>query len=302
MFFGSDDKPASIVEAVNTLPDSGVTVYALKALDFVVPDEWKNPTDFDTLMREVTGETDDDFLSEVKAKAEELYADESEGYQTAIKIFKGVDTADTALGAAAMADKLADSFSMLSFMKDLTPKADTVQSIDLAIKITAELLAFTKINGIPGDSFGDFVGALGNYAGESKMRMAAIVAFDGILPLGPDFAEIVMNKLQSVSVDKVEDSSVFQKIAQYIPGIGVTDKLNFVKQSFSHTKGWITNFQAENNINSEKIIASLSEYISLADTKLDYVAAFLDASTSYFEHTGTQTVASRLIKRAVNEV
>ena len=302
MFFGSDDKPASIVEAVNELPDSGVTVYALKALDFVVPGEWNNPTDFDTLMRKVTGEDDDDFLAEVKAKAEELYADESEGYQTAIKIFKMVDTADTALGAAAMADKLADSFSMLSFMKDITPKADTIQSIDLAIKITAELLAFTKINGIPGDSFGDFVGALGNYAGESKMRMAGIVAFDGVLPLGPDFANLVMDKLQSVSVDKVENSSVFQKMSGYIPGNAVTDKLDFVKKAFSHTKGWISNFQSENNINSERILANLSEHISLADTKLDYVAAFLDASTSYFEHTGTQTVASRLIERAVNEV
>lgn len=302
MFFGSDDKPASIVEAINSLPTSGVTIYALKALDFVVPGEWDNPTNFDALMRKVTGETDGSFLEEVKAKAESLYADDTQGYQTAMKIFKMVDTADTALGVAAVADKLADSFSMLSFMKDLTPKADTIQSIDLAIKITAELLAFTKINGIPGDSFSDFVGALGNYAGESKIRMAGIVAFDGVLPLGPDFAELVMGKLQSVSVDKIENSTVFQKMAQYIPGSGANDKLDFVKKAFSHTKGWVSNFQSENNINSEKVIASLSQYISLADTKLDYVAAFLDASTNYFEHTGTQTVASRLIERAVNEV
>ncbi len=302
MFFGSDDKPVSIVEAVNSLPDSGITIYALKALDFVVPGEWDNPTDFDALMRKVTGETDNEFLGEIKTKAIQLYNDDTQGYQTAIKIFKMVDTADTALGAAAMADKLADSFSMFSFIKDLTPKADTVQSIDLAIKITAELLAFTKINGIPGDSFGDFVGALGNYAGESKMRMAGIVAFDGVLPLGPDFAELVMGKLQSLSVDKVENNSVFKKMAQYIPGSGANDKLDFVKKAFSHTKGWVSNFQSENNINSEKVISNLSKYISLADTKLDYVAAFLDASTNYFEHTGTQTVASRLIERAVNEV
>ena len=302
MFFGSDDKPVSIIEAVNNLPQSGITIYALKALDFVVPGKWDNPTDFDTLMRKVTGETDNDFLKEVKAKAIELYNDNSQGYQTATKIFKLVDTSDTALGAAAMADKLADSFSMFSFMKDLTPKADTVQSIDLAIKITAELLAFTKINGVPGDSFGDFVAALGNYAGESKMRMAGIVAFDGVLPLGPDFAELVMNKLQSVSVDKVENNTVFKKMAQYIPGSGASSKLDFVKKAFSHTKGWISSFQKENNINSARIMENLSKNISLADNKLDYVAAFLDASTNYFEHTGTQTVASRLIERAVNEV
>ena len=96
MFFGSDDKPASIVEAINELPDSGITVYALKALDFVVPGEWNNPTDFDILMREVTGEDDDDFLEEIKAKAEELYADEETGYQTAVSIFKIVDNADMA--------------------------------------------------------------------------------------------------------------------------------------------------------------------------------------------------------------
>ena len=280
MFFGSDDKPASIVEAINSLPTSGVTIYALKAMDFVVPGQWNNPTNFDTLMREVTGETDASFLNEIKVKAEQLYADNSQGYQSAMKIFSMVDSADKMLGAAALADKLADSFSMLSFMKDLTPKADTVQSIDLAIKITAELLAFTKINGIPGDSFSDFVAALGNYAGESKMRMAALVAFDGVLPLGPDFAELVMGKLQSLSVDKIEDNAVFQKMAQYIPGSGASDKLGFVKQAFTHTKGWISNFQSENNINSEKIITNLSKYISLADTKLDYVAAFLDTSTS----------------------
>ncbi len=302
MFFGSDDKPASIVEAVNSLPTSGVTIYALKALDFVVPGQWNNPTNFDTLMREVTGETDASFLNEIKVKAEQLYADNSQGYQTAMKIFRMVDSADVALGAAAMADKIADSVGFLSFMKDLTPKADVVQSVDLAMKITAELLAFTKINGIPGDSFGDFVAALGNYAGESKMRMAGIVAFDGVLPLGPDFAELVMGKLQALSVDKIENNAIFQKMAQYIPGSGASDKLGFVKQAFTHTKGWISNFQSENNINSEKVITNLSKYISLADTKLDYVAAFLDASTSYFEHTGTQTVASRLIERAVNEI
>ena len=301
MFFGSDD-PVSIVDAVNELPESGVTVYALKALDFIVPGEWSNTTDFDTLMREATGEDDDDFLSEVKEKAIALYNDENEGYQTAMKIFSLVDSADTALGTAAIADKLADSFSMLSFMKDLTPKADTVQTIDLAIKITAELIAFTKINGIPGDSFGDFVEALGNYAGESKIRMAAIVAFDGVLPLGPDFAEAVLNQLESLTVGQVEDNSVFQKVADYIPGGIVSDKLDFIKQAFSHTKDWLSSFQQDNNITVERILANLSEYVELADDKLDYVAAFLDASTSYFEHTGTQTVAARLSRRAVNEV
>ena len=34
-----------------------------------------------------------------------------------------------------------------------------------------------------------FLGALGDYSGESLMRMAALVCFDGLVPLGPDFIQ-----------------------------------------------------------------------------------------------------------------
>jgi len=42
--------------------------------------------------------------------------------------------------------------------------------------------------------------------------------------------------------------------------------------------------------------------VDIADDKLDYVAAFLDMTTNYFEHTGTQSVARRLIERAASEI
>jgi hypothetical protein len=38
------------------------------------------------------------------------------------------------------------------------------------------------------------------------------------------------------------------------------------------------------------------------DGKLDYVAAFVDMTTDYFAHTGTQTVARSLISRAASEI
>jgi len=41
--------------------------------------------------------------------------------------------------------------------------------------------------------------------------------------------------------------------------------------------------------------------MNTADSKLDYLAAFLDMSTNYYEHTGTQTVARNLILRAAQE-
>jgi hypothetical protein len=46
----------------------------------------------------------------------------------------------------------------------------------------------------------------------------------------------------------------------------------------------------------------LSGFLEFADDKLDYVAAFLDVSTNYYEHTGTQTLARRLIERALAEI
>jgi hypothetical protein len=41
--------------------------------------------------------------------------------------------------------------------------------------------------------------------------------------------------------------------------------------------------------------------MNIADSKLDYLAAFLDMSTNYYEHTGTQTVARNLILRAAEQ-
>ncbi|MEM0968393.1 MAG: hypothetical protein AAGJ31_03500, partial [Verrucomicrobiota bacterium] len=57
----------TLEDYVDRLPNRNITVRSLQALDFAAPGEWKNPTDFDALLREVTGETDESFLQEVKA-------------------------------------------------------------------------------------------------------------------------------------------------------------------------------------------------------------------------------------------
>jgi hypothetical protein len=42
--------------------------------------------------------------------------------------------------------------------------------------------------------------------------------------------------------------------------------------------------------------------IDFSESKLDYLAAFLDISTNYMEHTGIQSVSRSLIERAVGEI
>lgn len=300
-FFSSDPEP-TIVDLVNQLETSGITIYALKALDYVVPDQWDNPTNFDELMKKVTGETDAELLEQVKQRVITLYNDESEGYKSAVSIYQRIDSTDKLVGTAALANKLSENFSMLSFLDKITPKADNAQAFDLVVKILGELFAFTKINGIPGDGIADFVKSLGNYAGEAKMRMAAIVAFDGLIPLGPDFIQKATETVKSMTAGQMEENSTFKNIMSYIPSGFGGGQIAFVTQAFGSVSGWITNFVNENNLKAETVVANLSKYVELADGKLDYVAGFIDMSTDYMTHTGIQTIATQMIKRAINEV
>ncbi len=300
-FFGFGKKE-NIADMVNALPSSGITVLSLKALDFIVPGGWSNYTNFDEMLRSVTRENDETFLASVKNRAIELYEDSSQGYQSAMRLYRLVDSTDKALGTAALADKMSEKFSLLSFLTYLTPKADKAQVIDLTLKLIAELLAFTKINGIPGDSFNDFIKALGEYAGESRMRMAGLVCFDGLIPLGAGFINFSLKHLENFTPSELADNTTFKSMRDEIPGDNDSDKLGFIRRGFVETQGWMKGFIAEHHLSANTVIDKIRAFVDVTEDKLDYLAAFLDISTNYFEHTGTQTLAARLIERAVNEI
>jgi hypothetical protein len=291
-----------IQDLVDHLPTGGLTVSMLNALDFVAPGEWQNITGFVNTIQHVTGETDDDVIQQIGERAIYLYNDRSQGYQTAMWLYQTVDSTDKALGAAALANKVGEAVSFLGFLDKITPKADKAQTIDLCLKIVAELVAFCQINGIPGDSIGDFVAALGEYGGESFMRMAALVCVDGLIPLGPDFINAAANKLGGMTPQDLEQSSTFNNIKDTIPGNGSGGKLDFIGQSFDSVKGWMSNLVDSKNLTPQRVLSNLSTVMQIADDKLDYVAAFIDMSTNYYEHTGTQTLARRLIERAIAEI
>ena len=52
----------------------------------------------------------------------------------------------------------------------------------------------------------------------------------------------------------------------------------------------------------EGLLDRIKGYVDVADAKLDTVAAVLDITTNYFEHTGIQSVARRLVSRAYGEI
>lgn len=292
----------AIFELVDELPTSNLTVSMLRSLDFVVPGEWNNLVGFENTIRDVTGETDESLIQQIGERAIFLYNDRSQGYQRAMWLYQTVDSTDKALGAAALANKVGESVPLLGFLNKLTPKADKAQTIDLTLKLVAELVAFCQINGIPGDSIGDFVASLADYSGESLMRMVALVCVDGLIPLGPDFINKVQSNLGQTTPQDLEKSSTFQGINSEIPGGNSAGKLNFINQSFDSVKGWMSGLVTSHNLTPQKVVGNLQKFVQVADDKLDYLAAFIDVSTNYYEHTGTQTLARRLIERAVAEI
>ncbi|WP_073071826.1 hypothetical protein, partial [Phormidesmis priestleyi] len=267
-----------------------------------IPGQWQNLTGFTNTIQAVTGETDEAMIQAIGERAVYLYNDESQGYQRAMWLYQTVDNAAGALGAAAMANKIGQDISFLGFLGNLTPKPEKVQSLDLCIKLVVELVAFCQINGIPGDSIGDFLGALGDYSGESLMRMAALVCFDGIIPLGADFINMGLSTIQQTTPDELQHNPSFKSVSSLIPGGNPAGQLGFITQSFDSVKGWMGDFVSSRNLTQESLLSHVKQYVDISADKLDYVGAFLDVAVKYYTHTGTQTLARRLVERAVAEI
>jgi hypothetical protein len=292
----------AIFELVDALPTDNLTIKALRALDFVAPGEWQNVVGFDNTIRTVTGETDESLIQQIGERAVYLYNDRSQGYQRALWLYQTVDRTDRAIGSAVLANKVGEKIPLLGFLNRVTPKAEKAQTIDLSLKLVAELVAFCQINGIPGDSIGDFVASLGEYSGESYMRMLALVCFDGLIPLGSSFIHKVQSILGQTSSHELEQNQTFKDIHEAIPGDTSAGKLNFIGESFDSVKGWMSDVVTSHALSPEKVANNLQGFIDFSGDKLDYLGAFLDVSTNYYEHTGTQTLARRLIERAAAEI
>ncbi len=135
-------------------------------------------------------------ISRIRDRSIALYEDKKQGYQTAIWLYRTVDNTDKAIAAAAIADKLGDSFRFIPFLDKITPKADSVQSVDLRIKLVAELIAFSKLNGLSLNPV-QFASSLrDNYQNEALLRMISLVCIDGILPLGVNFVDKIRTDLE----------------------------------------------------------------------------------------------------------
>lgn len=292
------DSDDPIYKLVNDLPGTSVTGAVLRALDWIAPGQWKNITSFDELIADETGESDQALIQQVGERAIQLYTDPANGYQKAVWCFQMVDSIDKTLVAASALSLVGDKLD-LGFLKAITPEPETAQAVDAGIKLACELASFVFVNGIPGDGVADFAGAIGNYAKEDAIRLAAFVAIDGVLPMGPNFVE----KLSSaVSSESLGQSKLFKAASRFIPGGSDDEKKQVVQKNIEQAGSKLHDMVQQKGISQAGILDRVRQHISFSDDKLDVVAATLDVTTSYFEHTGIQSVARRVISRAYSEI
>ena len=283
----------SIIELVDNLPTDNITVKVLKTISTFVPGKWENLVGFDNTITALTGATSPQEIAKIRDRATALYADKQQGYQTAIWLYRTVDNTDKAIAAAAIADKLGDTFRFIPFLDKITPKADSLQSVDLRIKLVAELIIFSKLHGLTLNPV-QFASSLKeNYQDEALLRMASLVCIDGILPLGVNFVDRIKTDLENR--DNLQANPAYEAVGELIPA---ENKTEFIDRSFNAAGDWMDNLSKKIGVTPETLASKLGGFIELADGKLDYLAAFLDGSTNFFEHTGIQTVARRLITQA----
>lgn len=291
-------------ERVNGLSESGITVTVLEALDFVVPGEWSNTTSFFQLIGQTTGETAPQVLAQIHEKALALESNDTK-YSRALWVFETIDTIDKVAAGAALAGKVTDLFGGLDFLKKFTPKPETTQALDAGLKLVAELVAFGMLRGWPEmnfDGIARFVIGLQDYARYDLMRIASWVVLDGILPLGPDFIQKIVATTSDLAADHLSDNQIFKGISDKLPGDNVSEKRDFIVKAIDATGEWVGGFVAEKGLTESLIKGKMSGALSIVDGGGDYLAAALDASTDYFTHTGTQTVARVLIQDAYKAI
>ena len=291
-----------LYKVVDDLSGIGLTPAMLRALDWVVPGEYTNITSFDEMIRSVTGSSDEAHIQRVGERAIHLFNDTSQNYQRALWLYQTVDSTQGLAGVTAFISKIGESISFLSFLDRVTPKADTTQAVDLGLKLVAEIVGFCSLNGLPGDSVGDFVESLADYRDEALMRMATLICVDGILPLGPDFLSKAMSMLDKSGVSALTENERFQRVSGVIPGDSKKDQLKFMQQGLDSVQDWVGGFVSKHAITVEKVAGSVKNVSDRWEGSLDWMAAAIDMMTDYYEHTGIQTVARQCISRANAEV
>ena len=287
---------------VDLLPESNLTTKALHALDPLVPGRWTNLVGFENTIKAVSGETDGAIVRKIGERAVRLYNDRTQGYQRAVRLYHLADDPASESGAAARAYKVGGRYQLAPLLAGLRPKSENDRAIDFAVKLAAEQAAYGAIHGPTGGGLGGFAGALAKSRDEARVRVAALVCVDGLLALGSDFPRRVRSAVDAAGAHDLVRNATFARVAPQFPGEGPLGAPRFLQKCLGEAAPWLEDFTGAHALTVDKVAGKLSGLLGAAEYPPDEVAAALGATTNVFEHTGIQSVARGLIRRAVNEI
>lgn len=293
---------STVLERLDRLPRRNLTVLAIKGISTLVPGGWHNVTDADALIADVMGSSDPELIRQVRARADELSRARHEGYGRAMSLYDAVNRSQKAAGGLRLLANIGGALPLVKRAASLTPASDTLQAVDLSLKVAAEMLAFTQVNGLPGDSFGDFGAALGEYAGEARVRMAALICFDALLPLGDQALQRLDGLLGGVGRKDLQQLPAYAGMASMLPGRGDEAHLSFLRRGVDQWLGWAGGFVGQLGLSGQKAVQALETTLGPWQGGFKQMATFLDAFTDTYQHTGVQAVARRLVERAAAEI
>jgi hypothetical protein len=293
---------ATVLERLERLPRRNLTVLALRGISTLVPGGWQNQTSPDELISDVLGSDDPELVQQVRARADQLSRARHEGYRRALSLYDAVNRSQKSAGGLRVLANVAGALPLVKRLAVLTPASQTLQAVDLSLKVAAEMLAFTQVNGLPGDSFGAFTDSLNEYAGEARVRMAALVCFDALLPLGDNALHRLDGLLGQVSNRDLHQLPSYAGMASLLPGRGDAAHMGFLRRGVDHWLGWADGFVGDLGLNGQRAVRALETTIGPWHGGMEQLAMFLDAFTDTYSHTGVQAVARRLVERAVAEI
>ena len=293
---------SSVLERLDRLPRRNLTVLAIKGLSTLVPGGWQNITRADDLIGDVLGSADPELIRQVRARADLLSRARHEGYGRALSLYDAVNRSQKAAGGLRLLANIGGALPLVKRVADLTPTSETLQAADLSLKVAAEMLAFTQVNGLPGDSFGDFAAALGEYAGEARVRMAALICYDPLSPLGLPALQR-LDRLVGAAIHRdLHQLPAYGGLASMLPGRGDGAHLTFLRRGVDQWLGWAGGFSSQLGLSGQKAVQALESTLGPWQGSFQQMATFLDAFTDTCQHTGVQAVARRLVERAAAEI
>ena len=292
-----------IFKLVDELPENNLTTKPLHALDFFAPGQWRNLVGFENTIKVITGEADQALIQKIGERAIKLYNDRSQGYQRALWLYQTVRDGEQrdGLRRAGQQGRRELPHPLAAVEGHAQVRQGPVDRLRRQAGGRAGRLL--PAQRAPGDSIGDFVKSLTHYRNEALIRMVALICFDGLLPLGPDFLSKLISLHQGApGPSDLEQNETFKQVQSLVPGGETQKQLGFIQKSMSSVHDWMADFTTKHDLTPTTVLGKLQGFLDVTDNRLDYVAAFIDLTTNYYEHTGIQTVARSLIERAVNEI